>query len=138
LGGDFKPQSIIDTFQETYLKALNAGISTGISPGNLENSLEIFKSTPFNSYLKDMKKISEAEDRSELLPLLSNLKEKPLQALSEFLNLGDRVLSTIENNANQALEDLMTTGSRELDQTYKNIDQSFLKLKTLLEDIKRE
>lgn len=138
LGEDFSQVAVVDALLQAVNKAIAAGVARGVNTVNLKATMEEFQKAKLKGYLGNLQKLQEANDIKTLLPLLSILSERKVEAINKFLSDGRQFLEKSQEAAQNNLADLSTSGGEELEASYQAIECSLLELKQLVYEIKGE
>jgi len=138
LGEDFSQKEVVEALQQSVEATTAIAALTGVNRDDLKQTMEEFKGARLKDYLSKLQKLQGMDEVYTLLPLLSNLPERPVEVITKFLDTArkfvDKSQETVQNN----LADLRTTGGGELEGCYQAIERSLLELKQLASEVKGE
>jgi hypothetical protein len=137
IGNKENKDRIVEALSQAIQKARDAGVSAG-KLTELDTAIEEFKKTKIEAYIKALKEINEADKTGVLLQKLSQLSQKPVDAISNFINIAKQCLSVSTQRAESSLSSSRESGGEDLSLCYSQIETSLIILKNAASEIKGE
>ena len=137
IGNKENKDRIVEALSQAIQKARDAGVSAG-KLTELDTAIEEFKKTKIEAYIKALKEINEADKTGVLLQKLSQLSQKPVDAISNFINIAKQCLSASTQRAESSLSSSRESGGEDLSLCYSQIETSLMILKNAASEIKGE
>jgi hypothetical protein len=137
IGNKENKERIVEALSQSIQKAKEAGVAAG-KLTELETAIEEFKKTRIEAYIKNLKEISEIDDTGVLLQKLSQLSQKPVDAIANFISIAKQCLSASTQTAESSLSSLRESGGEDLSLCYSQIEASLTTLKNAASEIKGE
>jgi uncharacterized protein HemX len=99
---------------------------------------EEFRKTQLKAYINSLKDINRMDATGVLLQKLSQLSQKPVDAITSFINIAKQCLSDSAKRTESSLNDLKETGGEDLSSCYSQIEASLRELENVASEIKGE
>jgi hypothetical protein len=138
LGEDFSQKEVVEALQQAVNQAREVGVARGVNPNDLTMVMEEFQKANLKAYINNLQRLQDMNEVATLLPLLSSLRERPLEVITKFLDTARKFVDKSQEAVQNNLADLRTTGGGELEECYQAIDRSLLELQQLASEFKGE
>jgi hypothetical protein len=137
LGSNENKDQIVEVLSQAIQKAKEAGVATG-KLTELESVTEEFKKTRIETYIKNLKEINEIDDTGVLFQKLSQLSQKPMDAIANFISVAKQCLTSSVQRAESSLDGLKEAGGGDLSSCYAQIEKSLIEMKNTASEIKEK
>lgn len=137
LGTKENKDQIVEALYQAIQKAKDAGVAGGRLK-DLETVAEEFRKTQLKAYINSLKDINGMDATGVLLQKLSQLSQKPVDAITSFINIAKQCLSDSTKRTESSLNDLKGTGGEDLSSCYSQIEASLRELENVASEIKGE
>lgn len=138
LSEDFSQKEVVEGLQQAVEATTAIGALRGVNRDDLKQTMDEFKGARLKDYLSKLQKLQGMDEVATLLPLLSNLPERPVEIITRFLDTARKFVGKSQETVQNNLADLRTTGGGELEECYQAIERSLLELQQLASEIKGE
>lgn len=137
IGNKENKDRIVEALSQAIQKAKEAGVVAG-KLTELETAIEEFKKTRIEAYIKALKEINDIDETGILLQKLSQLSQKPVDAIANFISVAKQCLSASTQRAESSLSSSRESGGEDLSSCYSQIEASLTILKNAASEIKGE
>jgi hypothetical protein len=135
VGNKENKDRIVEALSQAIQKARDAGVSAG-QLTELDTAIEEFKKTKIEAYIKILKEINGIDDTGVLFQKLSQLSQKPTDAIANFINIAKQCLNASTQKAEASLNSLKETGGEDLSSCYSQIEVSLRTLENITIELK--
>lgn len=135
LGTKENKDQIVEALCQAIQKAKDAGVAGGRLK-ELEAVVEEFQKTQIKAYIKTLKEINEIDETGDLLQKLSQLSQKPVDAIATFTSIAKQCLSASIQRTESSFNSLKETGGEDLSSCHSQIEAFLRDLENIAGEIK--
>jgi hypothetical protein len=136
LGEDFSQREVVEALQQAVNRSREVGVIRGVSLNDLSMVMEEFQKANLKAYVNNLQRLQDIDEVATLLPLLSSLRERPVEVITKFLDTSRKFVDKSQEAVQSDLADLRMTGGEELEGCYQAIEKSLMELQHLASEIK--
>lgn len=136
LGENFSQKLVVEALQQAVNQAREVGVARGVNLNDLTMVMEEFQKANLKAYINNLQRLQDMNEVATLLPLLSSLRERPLEVITKFLDTARKFVNKSQEAVQNRLADVRTTGGGELEDLYQVIERSLEELQQLTSEIK--